>query len=366
MDARRLKPLPTSKFSVTEVYSSEMPDTIISIDIIAYSQTTKKGYIIDPTIRIETGSSQPEDANQEKINIYLLTVDYFKTKYQLEDIEVIGLLIGARVKYYYAIPFGKLRSIKEAAMMTGLQIERHTEWMNNANTKLASSVAEERGSCPDARGRKINAPDKICFGIGDKDREQCESKSLGEQSCEGAVRVKQMNTIKKNAAKLALREAVVANTAFDLPWLTSFEVMFFIGRELLQKVLTEHFICCKKYRNKSFDTRFEVKWFPFRMGVAPALENINNNIKTVVELSEFTSVDFVAVVADNYNNSEKRNIFMKKNRYFIRYIESKFRYRYIETKISVFRKNRYIIPISSKDVLIYQSTDIVSDSDITV
>ncbi|KAJ4449704.1 hypothetical protein ANN_01108 [Periplaneta americana] len=66
------------------------------IDIIAYSQTTKKGYIIDPTIRIETGSSQPEDVNQEKINIYLPTVDYFKAKYQLEDIEVIGLLIGAR------------------------------------------------------------------------------------------------------------------------------------------------------------------------------------------------------------------------------------------------------------------------------
>ncbi|KAJ4448657.1 hypothetical protein ANN_00047, partial [Periplaneta americana] len=66
------------------------------IDIIAYSHTTKKGYIIDPTIRIETGSSQPEDVNQEKINIYLPTVDYFKAKDQLEDIEVIGLLIGAR------------------------------------------------------------------------------------------------------------------------------------------------------------------------------------------------------------------------------------------------------------------------------
>ncbi|KAJ4430144.1 hypothetical protein ANN_22354 [Periplaneta americana] len=66
------------------------------IDIIAYSQTTKKGYIIDPTVRIETGSSQPEDVNQENINIHLPTVDYFKAKYQLEDIEVTGLLIGAR------------------------------------------------------------------------------------------------------------------------------------------------------------------------------------------------------------------------------------------------------------------------------
>ncbi|KAJ4432152.1 hypothetical protein ANN_20768 [Periplaneta americana] len=48
--------------------------------------------IIDPTIRIETGSSQPEDVNKEKINIYLPTVDYFKAKYQLEDIEGAGLL----------------------------------------------------------------------------------------------------------------------------------------------------------------------------------------------------------------------------------------------------------------------------------
>ncbi|KAJ4428860.1 hypothetical protein ANN_25853 [Periplaneta americana] len=66
------------------------------IDIIEYSQTTKKGYTIDPTIRIETGNSQPEDVNKEKINIYLPTVDHFKAKYQLEDIEVIGLVIGAR------------------------------------------------------------------------------------------------------------------------------------------------------------------------------------------------------------------------------------------------------------------------------
>ncbi|KAJ4436385.1 hypothetical protein ANN_19017 [Periplaneta americana] len=70
MAARRLKPLPTSK-------------------------ATKKGYIIDPTIRIETESSQPEDVNKEKINIYLPTVDYFKAKYQLEDIESLSTL-----KYY--------------------------------------------------------------------------------------------------------------------------------------------------------------------------------------------------------------------------------------------------------------------------
>ncbi|KAJ4431594.1 hypothetical protein ANN_20193 [Periplaneta americana] len=68
----------------------------ISCRSLDWISTTKKGYIIDPTIRIETGSSQPEDVNKEKINIYLPTVDYFKVKYQLENIEVIGLLIGAR------------------------------------------------------------------------------------------------------------------------------------------------------------------------------------------------------------------------------------------------------------------------------
>ncbi|KAJ4439335.1 hypothetical protein ANN_07457 [Periplaneta americana] len=100
MDAQRLKSLPTSKkksWTVEEeVFRLATTGSSRRIDIIAYSQTTKKGYIIDPTIRIETGSSQPEDVNQEKINIYLPTVDCFKAKYQLEDIEVIGLLIGAR------------------------------------------------------------------------------------------------------------------------------------------------------------------------------------------------------------------------------------------------------------------------------
>ncbi|KAJ4442630.1 hypothetical protein ANN_04219 [Periplaneta americana] len=79
---------------------------ISRIDIIAYSQTTKKGYIIDPTIRIETGSSQPEDVNQEKINIYLPTVDYFKAKYQLEDIEEpINIeKVGVRLLSAFSVP----------------------------------------------------------------------------------------------------------------------------------------------------------------------------------------------------------------------------------------------------------------------
>ncbi|KAJ4434480.1 hypothetical protein ANN_23042 [Periplaneta americana] len=40
--------------------------------------------------------SQAADIYDTKFDPMLPTVDYFKAKYQLEDIEVIGLLIGAR------------------------------------------------------------------------------------------------------------------------------------------------------------------------------------------------------------------------------------------------------------------------------
>ncbi|KAJ4441965.1 hypothetical protein ANN_11829 [Periplaneta americana] len=45
---------------------------------------------------LKRGVASRRFVNQEKINVYLPTVDYFKAKYQLQNIEVIGLLIGAR------------------------------------------------------------------------------------------------------------------------------------------------------------------------------------------------------------------------------------------------------------------------------
>ncbi|KAJ4441024.1 hypothetical protein ANN_10873, partial [Periplaneta americana] len=98
------------------------------IDIIAYSQTTKKGYIIDPTIRNEMGSSQSEDVNKEKINIYLPTVDYFKAKYQLE--EVIGLLIGARDIYNYVT--GGLSSV-DAAVKEAISVHKSLVTLTQTN-----------------------------------------------------------------------------------------------------------------------------------------------------------------------------------------------------------------------------------------
>ncbi|KAL1446364.1 hypothetical protein WDU94_005663, partial [Cyamophila willieti] len=66
------------------------------IDIIAIDRKKKKGIIIDPTVRFELHSNQPNEVNQEKKDIYIPTVPYYKEKYGLNEIEVRGLLIGAR------------------------------------------------------------------------------------------------------------------------------------------------------------------------------------------------------------------------------------------------------------------------------
>ena len=66
------------------------------IDIIAFKPRCSQGYIIDPTIRFESQENQPEEVDAEKRGIYEETVDFYKEKYNLEFIQVIGLLIGAR------------------------------------------------------------------------------------------------------------------------------------------------------------------------------------------------------------------------------------------------------------------------------
>jgi len=66
------------------------------IDIIAINRKSNSGTIIDPTIRVETHLSQPEEVHIEKSNIYKETVPYYKNKYNLKEINVIGLMVGAR------------------------------------------------------------------------------------------------------------------------------------------------------------------------------------------------------------------------------------------------------------------------------
>ena len=57
---------------------------------------TGNGFIIDPTIRMETSVDQPQQVDTEKKLHYEPCVPYFQAKYKLHNIEVIGLLVGAR------------------------------------------------------------------------------------------------------------------------------------------------------------------------------------------------------------------------------------------------------------------------------
>ncbi|KAJ4445130.1 hypothetical protein ANN_06931, partial [Periplaneta americana] len=66
------------------------------IDIIAFKESTISGFIIDPTVRFETNEEQPAEVDKEKKNIYNPTIPYYLQNYQLEELEVIGLLVGAR------------------------------------------------------------------------------------------------------------------------------------------------------------------------------------------------------------------------------------------------------------------------------
>ena len=79
-----------------EVHGLASTGSTRRIDIIAYEPNSKKGYIIDPTVRFEHHVGQPDDINVEKQNTYTPTIPFYLKKYNLEDLEVIGLMVGAR------------------------------------------------------------------------------------------------------------------------------------------------------------------------------------------------------------------------------------------------------------------------------
>lgn len=66
------------------------------IDLIAFNEKSKTGYIIDPTIRFEFDENQSILVDEEKKRIYEPCIPDVKEKLKLKSLEVIGLLIGAR------------------------------------------------------------------------------------------------------------------------------------------------------------------------------------------------------------------------------------------------------------------------------
>ncbi|PSN45168.1 hypothetical protein C0J52_03914 [Blattella germanica] len=80
---------------ICEVHGVSVDGSTRRIDMIAF-QDTNKGWFIDPTIRMESHADQPIEVHNEKCSIYNATISYYKNKYQLKDIVVLGLMVGAR------------------------------------------------------------------------------------------------------------------------------------------------------------------------------------------------------------------------------------------------------------------------------
>ncbi|KAJ4450977.1 hypothetical protein ANN_02412 [Periplaneta americana] len=109
------------------------------IDIITFKPGETKGYILDPTIRFETHQNQPEDVNIEKRRIYEPSIPYYKTSYKLMDIEVIGLMVGARgtiTKQFVSFchKFGvPTTTIKEISIIALQILRRHLYFNSNCS-----------------------------------------------------------------------------------------------------------------------------------------------------------------------------------------------------------------------------------------
>ncbi|KAJ4428389.1 hypothetical protein ANN_24409 [Periplaneta americana] len=77
-----------------EVQGLATQGSVRRIDIIAIKNNS--AYILDPTIRFETHADQPHEVDSEKKRIYEPTIPFYKDKYSLSHIDVIGLMVGAR------------------------------------------------------------------------------------------------------------------------------------------------------------------------------------------------------------------------------------------------------------------------------
>ncbi|KAJ4441971.1 hypothetical protein ANN_11835 [Periplaneta americana] len=76
-----------------EVHGLSVTGSTRCIDVIAFKESTISGFIIDPTVCFETNEEQPAEVDKEKKHIYNPTIPYYLQKYQLEELEVIGLLV---------------------------------------------------------------------------------------------------------------------------------------------------------------------------------------------------------------------------------------------------------------------------------
>ncbi|KAJ4433248.1 hypothetical protein ANN_15507 [Periplaneta americana] len=80
-----------------EVQGLATQGSVRRIHIIAIKNNS--AYILEPTVRFETHADQPHEVGSEKKRIYEPTIPFYKDKYSLSHIDVIGLMVGARALY---------------------------------------------------------------------------------------------------------------------------------------------------------------------------------------------------------------------------------------------------------------------------
>ncbi|KAJ4437905.1 hypothetical protein ANN_13844 [Periplaneta americana] len=128
-----------------EVQGLATQGSVRRIDIIAIKNNS--AYIFDPTIRFETHADQPHEVDSEKKRIYEPTIPFYKDKYSLSHIDVIGLMVGARgtIPSFFAnkcknlgLTHSIVKEIAISALKGSVQILRnHLYGSGNGNFKLS-------------------------------------------------------------------------------------------------------------------------------------------------------------------------------------------------------------------------------------
>ncbi|KAJ4445341.1 hypothetical protein ANN_07146 [Periplaneta americana] len=127
--------------------------SVRQIDIIAIKNNS--AYIFDPTIIFETHADQSYEVDSERKRIYEPTIPFYKDKYSLSHIDVIGLMVGApgTIPSFFAnkcknlgLTHSIVKEIAISALKGSVQILRnHLYGSDNGNFKIFQHVETSRG-----------------------------------------------------------------------------------------------------------------------------------------------------------------------------------------------------------------------------
>ena len=82
-----------------DVYQEiSVPETNRRVDMVVINRTISPpcGWLLDPTVRMESSTNQPEEVNEEKKGIYVNCIPFLSHQYNIQEWKIQGLLFGAR------------------------------------------------------------------------------------------------------------------------------------------------------------------------------------------------------------------------------------------------------------------------------